>query len=36
MTDIQGFWPFVIATIVVAMAAATPVAMVYLGMFMLD
>ncbi len=36
MTDIQGIWPFVIATIIVTMAAAMPVAMVYLGMFVLD
>ncbi len=36
MTDIQAFLPFVIATAIVAIAALIPVAMVYLGMFVLD
>ncbi len=36
MSDIQGIWPFIIAVIVVSIAAAMPVAMVYVGMFMVD
>ncbi len=36
MTHIQAILPFVIATAIVAIAAAIPVAMVYIGMFMLD
>ncbi len=32
MTNIQFVWPFAIATTVVAIAAAIPVAVVYLGM----
>ncbi len=36
MTNIEAIWPFVIATIVVAVAAAIPVAVVYLGMFIVD
>ncbi len=36
MTDTQPIWNFVIATIVVAIAAAIPVAVVYLGMFIGD
>ncbi len=36
MTDIQDIWPFVIAAVAVAIAAAIPVAMVYIGIFMVD
>ncbi len=36
MTNIQGIWPFVIATMILTMAAAAPVAMVYLGLFVVN
>ncbi len=36
MTDIHAIWPFIIATAVVATLAAIPVAMVYLGMFVVE
>ncbi len=36
MTDIQGIWPFVIATMIVTIAAAMPIAMVYLGLFVMN
>ncbi len=36
MTDIQPIWSFVILTIIVAILAAIPVAVAYLGMFIID
>ncbi len=36
MTDIQPIWSLAIVAIMVAIAAAIPVAMVYLGIFVVD
>ena len=36
MTAIQAILPLVIATIIVATVAAIPVAVVYLGLFVVD